>query len=104
MCKEYEMSEKRAREIFIFDMTDYPTCQFLDKHGNKTKDFTDDCIFLSSKEAISISEKAEKKYPNSNFQLELLPKNIRFFPCKNEDFWHLFNAFYEAYYRSIKNG
>lgn len=90
MYKEYEMSEKRARKIFIFDMTDYPTCQFLDKHGNKTKDFTDDCIFLSSKEAISISEKAEKKYPNSNFQLDLIPSRLTHLFYKNEYFWDLY--------------
>lgn len=97
------LNEKRTRKIFVFDMADYPTCQFLDKHGNKTKDFTDDCIFLSSKEAISVSERAEKKYPSSNFQLDLIPSNICFFPCKNEDFWHLFVINQNRHCRSLKN-
>lgn len=83
------LNEKRTRKIFIFDMADYPTYQFLDKHGNKTKDFTDDCIFLSSKEAISVSERAEKKYPSSNFQLDLVPSRFTHSFCKNEYFWDL---------------
>lgn len=83
------LNERPTRKIFVFDMADYPTCQFLDKHGNKTKDFTDDCIFLSSPEAISISEKAEEKYPSSNFQLDLVPNCLTHFSCKNEYFWDL---------------
>lgn len=83
------MNEKRARKIFIFDMADFNNMQFLNSNGNLQKDFTSNCIFYNSKEANLISEKAEKKYPKSNFQLELLPSNIRFFPCKNEDFWDL---------------
>lgn len=84
------MNEKRARKIFIFDMADYINCQFLDRHGNKTKDFTDDCIFLSPKEAGSVSEKAKEKYPNSNFQLDLIPIGLTHFFYKNEYFWDLY--------------
>lgn len=97
------MSEKRARKIFIFDMADFNNMRFLDNHGNLRKNFTSDCVFYFSKEALATLEKAEKKYPKSNFQPELLPDNIRFFPCKNEDFWHLFSVKRETYYRSLKN-
>jgi len=83
------MIEKQVRKIFIFDMADYINCQFLDRHGNKTKDFTDDCIFSGSKEANSVIEKAEEKYPNSNFQLDLVPIRLTHFFYKNECFWNL---------------
>lgn len=97
------MNDNRARKIFIFDMADFNNMRFLDNHGNLRKNFTSDCIFYYSKEALATLDKAEEKYPKSNFQLELLPSNIRFFPCKNEDFWHLFGITRNRYYGSLKN-
>lgn len=98
------MNENRARKIFVFDMADFNNMQFLDSNGNLQKDFTSNCIFYNSKEANSISEKASKKYPNSNFQLDLVPSSVCFLPCKNEEFWDLFRVKQNEYYKRIKNG
>lgn len=81
--------QERRFPIFVFDMNDYPNPQFLTSGGFLTSEFTRDCYFFSSKEALRVSQIAQSKYPKANFQLDIIRHEFPFPKMEAKVFWRV---------------
>lgn len=71
----------------VFDMSSVFYESFLTKDCKISETYTKDCVFETSTKALKTIKQAEKLYPGTNFQLELVPSTIRGYDISKNQFW-----------------
>lgn len=81
------MSRNYDRRLFVFNMAEPKFKFFLNRDGEICEDFSPNCIFFDSVQAMNKIKEFESTHKNFNLQIELVPQSISSVTYSNRDFW-----------------
>lgn len=81
------MSRNYDRKLFVFNMAEPKFEFFLNRDGEICEDFSPNCIFFDSVQAMNKIKEFESTHKNFNLQIELVPPSINSVTYSNRDFW-----------------
>lgn len=81
------MSRNYDRKLFVFNMAEPKFKFFLNRDGEICEDFSPNCIFFDSVQAMNKIKEFESTHKNFNLQIELVPQSIDSATHSNRYFW-----------------